>query len=98
MDLRSIILSEVRQTEKENDIPPVQNLKSNDTNELTYKTDDSQTQKKNLWLPEGRDSYRVWEGHVLTAIFKMNNQWIYKGLLYSTKKEVGTILAVYVSY
>ena len=98
MDLRSIILSEVRQTEKENDIPPVQNLKSNDTNELTYKTDDSQTQKKNLWLPEGRDSYRVWEGRVLTAIFKMNNQWIYKGLLYSTKKEVGTILAVYVSY
>ena len=85
-------------TEKENDIPYVQNLKRNDTNELTYKTEDSQTQKKNLWLPEGRDSYRVWEGHVLTAIFKMDNQWIYKGLLYSTIKEVRTIFPVYVSY
>ena len=28
----------------------------------------------NLGLPEGRDSYGVWDGHVHTAIFKMDNQ------------------------
>ena len=51
------------------------NLERNDTNELTYKTEkDSQTQKMNIWLPRGRDSQGFWEGHVHTAIFKMNNQ------------------------
>ena len=45
------------------DIPDMQNLKRNDTNELTYKRErDSQTQRTNLWLS------------VHTAIFKMNNQ------------------------
>ena len=33
-----------------------------------------QTQKMNSWLPEGRDSYGIWEGHEHTAIFKMDNQ------------------------
>ena len=32
----------------------------------------------NLWLPGGRieerDSYRVWDGHVHTVIFKMDSQ------------------------
>ena len=45
MDLESVILSEVHQTEKEKYcIPYIWNLKINDTNELTYKTEtDSQT-------------------------------------------------------
>ena len=51
------------------------NLKRNDTNEFTYKTErDSQTQKMNSWLSVGRHSYRLGEGHVHTAIFKMDNQ------------------------
>ena len=52
MDLESIILSEVSQTESKSDkegeisydIPYMWNLKRNDTNELNYKTEkDSQT-------------------------------------------------------
>ena len=40
-----------------------------------YKTErDSKTWKMNLWLPGGRNSKGVWEGHVHTAIFKMDNQ------------------------
>ena len=57
------------------DIPYMQNLKTNDTNELTYKTErDSHTQKTNLRLPGGRNSQGVWEGHVHPAIFKMGNK------------------------
>ena len=46
MDLESVILSEVSQTEKGKDCMtfPIWNLKRNDTNELTCKTEtDSQT-------------------------------------------------------
>ena len=46
MDLITVILSEVSQTEKEilYDIAYIWNLKRNDTNELIYKTEtDSQT-------------------------------------------------------
>ena len=45
MDLESVILSEVSQTEREEySTPYIWNLKINDTNELTYKTEtDSQT-------------------------------------------------------
>ena len=47
MDLDSVILSEVSQTregEISYDIPYIWNLKRNDTNELTYKTEtDSET-------------------------------------------------------
>ena len=32
------------------------------------------TQKTILWSPSGRDSQGVWEGHVHTALFKMDNQ------------------------
>ena len=28
----------------------------------------------NVWLPQGRDSQRIWKGHVHTAIFKMDEQ------------------------
>ena len=46
------------------------NLKRNDTNEFTYKTErDSQTQKMNSWLSVGRHSHGLWEGHAHTAIF-----------------------------
>ena len=53
---------------------------------LLTKQTDSQTQRKNLWLPWGRriggtDSQGVWAGHVHTADLK----WITnKDLLYST--------------
>ena len=35
---------------------------------------DSPTQKMNLWLPGGRESQGIWEGHVHTVTFKMDNQ------------------------
>ena len=52
--------------------------KKNGTNQPIYKTDrDSQTQKRNLLLPEGRsrgaDSKGIWE-HGHTAIFEMDQQ------------------------
>ena len=53
----------------------VLNLKRNDTNEFTYKTNrDSQTQRMKLCLLGGKDIQEVWAGHEHTAIFKMNNQ------------------------
>ena len=43
-ELETVILSEVREEEIPHDIPYMQNLKRNDTNELMYKTEtDSQT-------------------------------------------------------
>ena len=59
------------------DIAYMRNLKKkNNTNELIYKTEtDSQTERMNLWLPEGkggrRDRLGVWDWHVHTAIFKI---------------------------
>ena len=48
-------------------------LKRNDTNELNYKIE-RDSQKKNLWLlGEGIVKEGVWEGHVHTTIFKMDN-------------------------
>ena len=43
---------------------------------LTYKSKtDSQTQKTNiLWLGEGTISQGLWEGHVPTAMFRIDNQ------------------------
>ena len=84
MDLEIVILSKVSQTEKEkySDIPYMWNLKKkNDTNELTCKTErDSQTQRMNLLLLEGRmggrDSQGVWDGHVHKVIFKMDNKHV----------------------
>ena len=79
MDLAKVTLSEVNQTKKEiYDILYMWNLKGN-TNALTYKTErDSQTLRTNLGVlgrrMRGRDSYGVGDGHVHTAIFKMNNQ------------------------
>ena len=55
-------------------------LKRNDTKKLTYKTKaDSQSSRTNLWLPvegrwRGRDSSGVWDGHIHSAIFKVDKQ------------------------
>ena len=52
MDLEIVILSEVREREISYDITYMYNLKKNDTVELTCKTEtDSQTLRRNLWLP-----------------------------------------------
>ena len=42
-------------------------------------TKQKQTRRRNLWLPEermemGRDRLGVWDGHVLTTVFKIDNQ------------------------
>ena len=62
------------------DIPYMHNLKRNDTNELTKKR--LKDLENELMVARqksgGSDSYRVWDGHVHTAVF--NN----KDLLYST--------------
>ena len=62
------------------DIPYMWNLKRNDTNELTYKTErDSQTQKTNLQLP-GRKVRDL--GKVMYTLLYL--KWVTKkGLLYS---------------
>ena len=66
MDLDIIILSEVRQTEKDkyHRISFICRIFKNDTNEFIYKTEtDSQTQKIHLWLPKrtevGKDELGV---------------------------------------
>ena len=40
----------------------------------------------------GQDSYRVWYGHVHTAMFKMDNQ---QGLTYSTWNSVQCYMAAW---
>ena len=58
VDLEIIILREVKERQIYN-IVYMCNVKNNDTNELIYKREtDSQTQKTNLWLPNGKG----WEG------------------------------------
>ena len=79
MNPETVIPSEVSETEKEKDcygILFLWNLKVNDANELTYKTErDSQSQRVDLWLPrERRDTQGVWDGHDHTAIFKMDHE------------------------
>ena len=52
------------------------NLKRNDTNEISYRTETDLTDLQGLWLGERRmkGRERVWDGHVDTTIFKMDNQ------------------------
>ena len=47
------------------------NLKRNDTNELTYKTE---THRLRGWTYGCQKKWIVWNGQVHTAIFKMDNQ------------------------
>ena len=58
MQLESIILGEISQTEKDkhhNDIAYMWNLIKNDTKELIYKTEtNSQISKANFWIPQGK--------------------------------------------
>ena len=84
MDLETVTPSEVSQPEKEKYWMTslyMWNLKQNDTNELTYRTErDSQNLKHEL-MAAGEKRQGVWEGDVHTAIFKMIPK---KDLLYST--------------
>lgn len=52
----------------------VWDLKRNDTNEVTYKTErDHRFREFILVLPGGGDRQGVWKGHVHTARFKMRS-------------------------
>ena len=77
MHIRTVILSEVSQTEKEmsSDIPYIWNLKRSDTNQLTKQNRLTESENKFMFTRRkdgGRDSKGVWDVH--TAIFKMDNQ------------------------
>ena len=49
------------------------NLKGNNTYELINKAErKSQTQKTNLWLPQGKGQLGLWESQVHTATFKID--------------------------
>ena len=64
------------------DIPYMQNLKRNDTNELIYKTE--QTHRLREWIngcramgecgEEWEEEIGSWDWHVYSAMFKMDNQ------------------------
>ena len=95
MDLECVILIEVTQSKGEisYDIPHLWNLKINDTNELTYKTErDSQTQKmKSCFLGEGT-SKDIGEVVYTLLYFK----WITnKNLLYSTQNSAQRYVPVW---
>ena len=49
-------------------------LKGNDTNELTKHKKTHRLRKQTYGFQGGRESQRLWEGHVHTIIFKMDNQ------------------------
>ena len=80
-DLEMVLLSEVSQTEKER--YHVTSLTcGNDTNKLIHKTE-TESQRMNLgllgkgerWGRIGRgDSHGVWDPHVCTALFKLDDQ------------------------
>ena len=58
------------------DIPYMWNLERNDTNEVTYKTKILTDLDNELLVAggEGRmGEWIVWNGHVHTAVFKLNN-------------------------
>ena len=68
MDPEIVILSELSETEKEEYCMILQRtyfIKQKQAHRL---------KRTNPWLPQGRDSQGVWDEHVHTIIFKMNNQ------------------------
>ena len=73
MDLEIIIVSEVRQR-KTSIIWYHLYVESNKNypDELIYRTETDS--EKELMSPGGRDRLRVWDWHVHTAIFKIDNQ------------------------
>ena len=56
------------------DIPYTCNLKRNDTNECTFKTEILTDLENELVVARGRDDQGVWEGHVHTASLKMDSE------------------------
>ena len=79
MDLEMIMLSEVSQTKTNITLYHLYvESKKNDTNELVYKTEiDSQTQKTNLRLPNGKgvgDKSGTWGKHTNTTIYNIDKQ------------------------
>ena len=100
MNLESVILSEVSQTEKEkisHDIPYMQNPKRYDTNDLTYKTEtDSQTWKTSLWLPGERIRERIIREFEMDMYTLLYLKWITnKNLQYSTWKSAQCYVAAW---
>ena len=96
MDLEIIILSEVRRRrEISYDNPYMRNLKRNDANKLTYKTEtDSQTYRINLWLLGGREGGRDSCLDVSTLLYL---RWIAnKDLLYSTGNSAQCYAAAWI--
>ena len=82
------------------DIPFMWNLKGNDTNKLTYKTEaDSQTWRRNFWLPG-------WKGEMAEGVVRESGMHVYKllclkritnkVLLYSTGKSVQCYIAAWI--
>ena len=71
------ILSEVSQTQKDKyDIAYMWNLKKKKgANELIYKTEESEIQKTNLWLPGDGGSNKLGDcdRHIHTIIYKLDN-------------------------
>ena len=65
-----------REGEISYDIPYVWNLKRNDANELLYKaeTRTHRLREQTYGYQRGRDSQGVWDGHVHTALFNIDNQ------------------------
>ena len=74
MDLEIAIQSEVSQTQKLYDITYMWNLKSNDTNKPTKQRLTDLENERMVTRRKRRDSQKVWDGHVHTAVFKMDNQ------------------------
>ena len=80
MDLEIIILSEVKQTEKDkyHDMIYMWNLKS-DANELIYKTEiESQMQKTNLLLPSERGRNNLEIGIHINILLRIHRRTVQK--------------------
>ena len=100
MGLEINILSEVSQTEKDKYhmiLLVCGILKKNGTNELIYKTRvESQMQKTNLWLPEGKEEEGISQEtriniYTLLCIKQITN----KNLLYSTGSSTQCFVIAY---
>ena len=56
----------------------LQKKKKKDRNELMFRTEiDLHTLKTNLCLPkvEGRDGLRVWDWHMHTMLYRIDDEW-----------------------